>query len=198
MKFLAFTDLHEDMKTLAKLVARAQKDDIDVVLTAGDYTTFENHNDKILKEFEKIGKPVVMIPGNHESPSTIAAAEKKYKNIINIHKTTWEFEGITFMGFGTGGFAKTDAEFRQVAKKWKKDITSKKTVLVTHGPPHNTKLDSLNGEFVGNQDYTSFVKDFQPALYICGHLHENAGKTDKIGKTICINPGWEGKVLEIK
>lgn len=198
MRILAFTDLHADMGVLARLVKRAKKDDVDILLTAGDYSIFEEHTHRVLRELDAIGKPVVFIPGNHESETSAKAAEKKYKNLVNIHKKTWEKDDVCFMGYGEGGFAKTDATFREYARKWRSEIKNKKTVFVTHGPPHGTKLDALHDGYVGNSDYTKFAERFQPALYICGHIHENAGKVDKIGKTIVVNPGWEGKVLEIK
>ena len=92
----------------------------------------------------------------------------------------------------------TDKEFRDMAKIWNKKLKNHRVIFITHGPPYKTKLDKLHGSHVGNKDYLYFVKEFQPALYISGHLHENAGKIDKLGRTICVNPGWEGKVLEIK
>jgi hypothetical protein len=46
-------------------------------------------------------------------------------------------------------------------------------------------------------DYRKFVERMKPKLMICGHLHENVGMQDKIGKTIVIHPGWEGMVIEL-
>ena len=37
----------------------------------------------------------------------------------------------------------------------------------------------------------------KPDLVISGHLHETAGKEDKIGKTRLINPGPFGKILDV-
>ena len=36
------------------------------------------------------------------------------------------------------------------------------------------------------------------SLVVCGHLHENARKQDKIGKTLIINPGAVGAIVELK
>jgi Icc-related predicted phosphoesterase len=55
----------------------------------------------------------------------------------------------------------------------------------------------MNGRHVGNKDFRSFIERIKPNLVICGHIHETAEKKDKIGKTIVINPGWEGVVVEL-
>ena len=34
-------------------------------------------------------------------------------------------------------------------------------------------------------------------LVICGHIEENFGQIDNIGKTIIINPGDKGQILEV-
>ncbi|MBS3097214.1 hypothetical protein J4209_00295 [Candidatus Woesearchaeota archaeon] len=41
----------------------------------------------------------------------------------------------------------------------------------------------------------TFILKVKPDLAISGHLHENAGKEDKIGKTKIVNPGPFGKII---
>ena len=78
------------------------------------------------------------------------------------------------------------------------EFKGKKIVLLTHGPPFNTKLDKLEVGHVGSVDYRKFIERIHPKLAISGHLHETVGKVDKIGSTKCINPGWDGMVIELK
>ena len=33
-----------------------------------------------------------------------------------------------------------------------------------------------------------FIKEVQPALHVCGHIHEAKGVA-KVGKTVVVNPG---------
>ena len=40
MKFLVFSDVHEDMKQINKLEKRAKEEDIEFIIVAGDFTTF--------------------------------------------------------------------------------------------------------------------------------------------------------------
>ena len=58
-------------------------------------------------------------------------------------------------------------------------------------------MDKLNGSFVGNKSYTSFIKKHQPDVVLCGHIHENAGKEDKIGKSRILNPGPTGMLINL-
>ncbi|HII71367.1 TPA: hypothetical protein HA265_01275, partial [Candidatus Woesearchaeota archaeon] len=60
-----------------------------------------------------------------------------------------------------------------------------------------TKLDDIWGESAGNDSFRRFIEEHEPHTAISGHLHENSGKVDKVGKTKLINPGPWGVVLEI-
>jgi len=66
-----------------------------------------------------------------------------------------------------------------------------RTIYVTHTPPYNCGLDvTPNKEIVGSLDLRNFIEIYQPAMILCGHVHECNGIT-KIGKTIVINPGQD-------
>jgi len=197
MKILAFVDLHGDTSFLKKIVKRAKKDDIDLVVCAGDFTVFESGAGYVLKKLNSIGKPVLLIPGNHETPETTEMAEKEFENIIDLHGKMWKKDDYLFLGFGTGGFAKTDSGFRKTARDWRRKVSDEKIIMVVHAPPHGTKLDDVGGQKVGSKDIRKGIERIVPKLVICGHIHENAGKTDFIGRTQVINPGYEGMVIEI-
>ena len=46
MKFLVFSDQHEDSAALAELLKRAKQKDIDFIICAGDFTEFGRGNEK--------------------------------------------------------------------------------------------------------------------------------------------------------
>ena len=99
--------------------------------------------------------------------------------------------------FGFSTVAAEDAEFRKISREWYGKYQDEKVILVTHGPPSGTKIDLLEKRQVGNYDYRKFIERIKAKLMICGHIHETAGVQDKVGKTIVINPGWEGMVIEL-
>ena len=70
----------------------------------------------------------------------------------------------------------------------------KKTVYVMHAPPFQTNLDVLyDGRPVGSRAIRQFIEKTQPYLTLHGHIHEAPSRSgsyqDKIGHTVCINPG---------
>ena len=198
MKILAFVDLHGRMTDLKKLVARANKPDINMVVNAGDLTIFGDKLAKIAKELSKIKKPVIMIPYNHETDEQIYRVCKKYFSLIYLQKKYLRKKDYLFIGYGGGGFSFIDKKFEKLAVKFKKEIKKNdKVILVSHAPPYGTKVDKIGSEHCGNKSIRKFIDKKKPDLVICGHIHECAGKEDKIGKTRIVNPGWKGKVLEI-
>ncbi len=197
MKFLAFVDLHEDKKFLQRLLARAMQSDVEFLVCAGDLTQFGRNLRYILRHLNDLGKKVYLIPGNHESDTMLASVLMDYPFCININRQAVEIGDYVFLGFGEGGFSTEDANFRKVAREWYSQHQGKKLVLITHGPPYGTKIDFLGGQHTGNTDFLAFIKRIAPKLVICGHIHETAGKVDKIGETSVINPGWEGMIIEL-
>lgn len=88
-----------------------------------------------------------------------------------------------------------------------------------HAPPFNTSIDlapkldknlrlvgGLDGVkfvHVGSKGVRSAIEKYQPVLGLHGHIHESSG-FEKIGKTLCLNPGSEygegllrGYIIEI-
>jgi uncharacterized protein len=205
MKVLFFVDTH-DLKNLKKISDKAK--DADTLVCAGDFTVFERDMTAALQELNNIGKPVLIIHGNHETSSSVMMECRRLKNLEFIHKNYYIIGDIVFYGFGGGGFSIRDESFTQEAEKFMqefKSISEKnfsenkkhyRLVLVTHAPPFGTKVDEI-GAHAGNQNITEFIIKHQPIIAVCGHIHENAGVEDKINQTRIINPGWNGIILEL-
>jgi Icc-related predicted phosphoesterase len=71
---------------------------------------------------------------------------------------------------------------------------SRRTVYVMHCPPYHTNLDRLfDGRCIGSRAIRVFIERQQPYLTLHGHIHESSEISgqywDRIGKTLCINPG---------
>lgn len=74
------------------------------------------------------------------------------------------------------------------------------TVYVMHTPPFGTTLDVLrNGRHAGSRLVRSFIERYAPPLTLHGHIHESHHMTmeltDRIGGTVCINPGQSERAL---
>lgn len=189
MKILAFSDIHGNKRAVASIIKSSKTKDPDILICAGDISSSSMSTKEVVKELKKTNKPILMIHGNHETSQEI----KSDKQVINLHKKIVELKGYNFLGFGGGGFSKRDIEF----EKFTKNIKKENLILITHAPPYNTSLDILSMGHVGSISIKNFIKNNKPILTICGHLHENEGKSQKINKTLMINPGIKGKIIEI-
>lgn len=199
MKFLVFTDIHENRKVLPELVKRAQQDDIHFVICTGDFSTFGRGADIVLKTFNDLGKKFIVIPGNHEDKEGwLDQAVRPFSHCLNLHNRAMEIDDYLFLGYGGDGFAMEDAVFRKISRGWYGKYNGKKMVLLTHGPPFGTTLDRIGNRHVGNKDYRNFIERIKPRLALSGHLHETFGAIDQIGSTKCVNSGKEGVVIELK
>ena len=198
MKFLTFTDVHEDHEKLQELVQRASEPDIDFVICAGDISTFGNGLKNVLGNFNKLGKKMYVIPGNHEENLELEKILQEFPNCVYLHQQAIKIDDYILLGYGGGGFAQEDATFRKIARFWYGKYNGKKIVLVTHMPPFGNKTDFLDNNHVGSKDYRKFIERIKPKLVICGHLHETVGSVDKLGKTKVVNPGWDGMIIELK
>lgn len=201
MKILAFTDIHGSLQALKRIEQKTKSQNPDLLVCTGDVTIFEHGIIGILRKLNKLNKKIIMIHGNHEAASTYIKLSRLFKNIIFIHKNHFIKNNVLFLGYGGGGFAMIDKGFEKFAKTKFKEIIKnnqdKKIILVTHAPPYKTRLDKLMQGHCGNKSIRHFVEGNKIDLLICGHLHENFGKEDKIGKTKVINPGPFGKIIMI-
>ena len=199
MKILAFTDTHGSLLALRRIEQKVRIQKPDLLVCSGDVSIFEHGILGIMRRLNKLNKKIIMVHGNHEDDSTFRKLSRIFKNVIFIHKNYFIEGNILFLGYGGGGFSVVDKEFENIAKiKFKKIIQknkNKKIILVTHAPPYKTNLDKLIQGHCGNKSIRNFVQKNKIDFLICGHLHENFGREDKIGKTKAINPGPFGKII---
>jgi Icc-related predicted phosphoesterase len=68
-------------------------------------------------------------------------------------------------------------------------------VLLSHNVPHGSRLDGVNnpdvpafaqGKLVGSHRARAAIEAFAPVLCLSGHLHENYGRTERLGSTLCV------------
>ncbi len=200
MKILAFTDVHRAdphviRKVLFGLVKKAKQ--ADLMLCCGDISLFGQGFKQALKILTKAEKPLLIIHGNHEEEG--AVANLAMKHVIPFHRKPYRVGNYLFLGHGGGGFSMVDRKLEKRLSQFKEKIQpGDKVIFVTHGPPHHTELDylPLYGH-VGCRSITKAIKELKPHLYLCGHLHENFNVRQKIEKTLLLNPGPMGTIIEI-
>ena len=199
MKLLAFTDVHVGKKSLESIKEKALKEKPDLLICCGDLSVFGSGLKEAAKFLNDLKIQTLIIPGNHEMVEEVKDICSKYKNLVNLHCAVFELGNFNFFGWGTGGFSFIEEEFERVAKKFiKNQDRNKKLIFVTHAPIYGTKLDYLPMGHRGCKSTRKFVEEVQPLLVLCGHFHENFKKQDKIKKSLIINPGKDGMIIELK
>lgn len=194
MKILSFVDIHGNKTAVNRLVKLAEQ--ADLLVCAGDLTNFGKNIEDLLKILEKTSKQLLIINGNHETEKQLKQAEKKFKFINFIHNKLYTINDYAFFGYGGGGFELEDKALESLIPKIKEQIKNKILILITHQPPYNTKLDMVNRQHAGSKSILKLIEELKPRLNICGHLHENISKKDRINKTFIVNPGF-GKIINL-
>lgn len=198
-KILAIGDIHGDTGLVKRLVEKAKKEEVDLVILAGDLTMAEQSTDYIVGPFVKAGKKVLLIPGNHESAATIDFLARMYPNTKNIHGYGFKKKDVGIFGAGTanmGIHAIRDSDIFELLKKGHREVKdTKKKVMVTHIHPLGSKSEMFG--FKGSKAVRKAIEKFQPEIAINAHMHEAGGMEEKIGKTRVINVSKKEKIFEI-
>jgi len=67
--------------------------------------------------------------------------------------------------------------------------------MVSHLHAADTKAE-FSG-IKGSRGIRKAIEQFQPDLFLSGHIHEAEGLSEKIGKTKVISIGKKGRIIEI-
>ncbi len=196
MKILAISDIHGDTGLVKKVEKLAKKENVDMIVLAGDQTWFEEPVEKIIFPIAK--KPTLIIHGNHESEELINIWEKMYPHLKNIHKKHLEKDKIGFFGSGTTDWGfKEDSEqiFKELKQGHEKIKHLKKKVMIQHCPPMGSAVELLG--FPGSYGTRKAIDKFKPDVLICGHIHEGGGIIEQIGKTKVMNVARTPTIFEI-
>ncbi len=198
-KILAVGDIHGDTGLVKRLAERAKKENVDLVILAGDLTFAEQSTKNLIGPFVKAKKQVLLIPGNHESVATTNFLAEMYPNTKSIHGYSFTKNNLGIFGAGTvdwGIGSVKNSEIFELLKKGNKGIkNSEKKIMVTHMHPRGSKAE-FSG-FKGSAAVKKAIKEFKPDIAICSHIHEAAGIEEKMGKTKVINVSRKAKIFEI-
>ncbi len=197
-KILAIGDIHGDTGLVKKLAEKAKKEDVDVVILAGDLTFVEQSVKNLIGPFIKAKTQVLLIPGNHESNATMNFLAGMYPNTKNIHGYSIKRGNLGIFGAGGGDIINITPEkeiFRALKQGHEKIKDSKKKIMVTHMHPKGSKAE-FSG-FKGSKTVRKAIKEFKPDILISAHIHEAAGIEEKIEGTKVINVSRKAKIFEI-
>lgn len=199
-KILAAGDIHGDTGLAKKLAEKAKKENVDLIILAGDLTMMEQSTKNIISPFVKLKKPVLLLHGNHESLATVDFLSDLYcpyaKNLhgYSLIKNNVGIFGAGGVDFGISPISESEI-FRTLSKAHEGVKEAKKTIMVTHAHPFKSKAE-FSG-FRGSIGVRKAIIKFKPDIMLSGHIHEAEGIEEKIGKTLVISIGKKGKIIEI-
>lgn len=198
LKIMAAGDLHGDSKLIKKLAEKAKKENVDLVILAGDITGW-TQTQGLIKPFKEINKKVLIIPGNWDSFATTDFLANIY-GVKNIHGYSVKYQNIGIFGAGgaqgPGPGAVSEKELMDTLEKAHKSLAGiEKKIMVTHMHPSGSKSE-FSG-IPGSTSITRAIHKFKPDILIHGHIHEGSGLEDHFGKTRVINVSRSGIIIEI-
>lgn len=182
MKFVAIADTHCRHRSL-KLPPG------DVLIHAGDisYRGKKSEVEDFLNWFSQQNFTYkIFIAGNHDF---FFETEKNIDNIIPKEIIYLNDSGIVLNGISIWGSPVTPWFYNwafnrhrgtDIKKHW--DLIPEKTdILVTHGPVYGILDQVINEQHAGCKDLLLKVKEINPKVHVCGHIHESYGNVKRSG-----------------
>ena len=203
MRIVAFGDVHQHPEQCGKIPGL---DACDYFLVHGDLTNFGGREAaaRVIDSLRSYCPRVFAQTGNldRKSASDFLSAEG-----INLHGQARLLskgdDRLVVIGLGASNptpfFTPNELSEEVMAaildQAWQQaralvpDGAAMPTLLLSHAPPYGGQLDRLrNGRHVGSKAVRTFIEKHQPALCVCGHIHEAKGQ-DRLGATVVFNPG---------
>jgi Icc-related predicted phosphoesterase len=200
MKILAAGDIHGDTSLARKLANKADKENVDLIILCGDIVS-PDRTENIIGHFVKKNKKVLLIPGNHDGFATTDFLAELY-GIKNIHGMYVKYKDTGIVGCGGANIGidqlQEDEIFNTLKEGFNKIKDLKKKIMVTHVHPTGSDMEQFSHVSVpGSEGVEKAVKELNPDILLCSHVHEAEGIEEKIGNTKIINVGRKGKIIEI-
>lgn len=191
-------DLHDQVDMLDYLNGI----DFDLVVFCGD---LHNGSDRelampVAETLSKLGPRVLIVPGNMDRKDVVPDLWNEV-GLINIHRGSYHYRSFGFIGMGgmvvrnpnrlgdpLRYYHLDDDVYQSLSKAYSDILRSVYRVVVTHQPPREALDTIYSGERTGSVGLRKFVEGYRPDLLLCGHIHEDRGKT-QIGSTEVVNVG---------
>ncbi|MDM8550225.1 metallophosphoesterase [Desulfobacterales bacterium HSG2] len=187
MRIYATADIHGRKKRITLIRNNIFKHKPDVLVIAGDISSCIR-SARIIAQLNDMPVPVLAIRGNTDLAGMDRLMEE-YPNISSLHLREVAVNGVCFTGVsGTIPLpfhSRIGFREQSVMKKLE-PLVKRYSVLLAHPPPYRV-LDEVIGRFhAGSRRLHELVLTRQPALLICGHIHERRGSAF-VGKTLVVN-----------
>ena len=193
MRLYAAADLHGKRQHFDTVIEGIRTSRADAVVLAGDLLHY-GRGRPFLPMLEDLPVPVFMVRGNSD-PSYLDRWAAASRNVCFLHLNAVPINGLELVGLsGTlpipfnsrAGWHEAQGLKRLAA------LMQPCSILVAHPPPHGC-CDQVLGRFsAGSRGLARLVREAQPAVMLCGHIHEAAGVA-YLGDTLVVNCALGGQ-----
>ncbi len=204
MNLLCLADLHGDTAALQAILEQVEP--VDLVLVGGDITHFATPNaaESLIRLLLDRQPRVLAVAGNCDSPQI----DQRLASLgVSLFRRGVCHDNVVFSGvsgvppwhgrtheLSEPLLAEALEQSRECALRHRQRPAQTAPaaafeVLLTHVPPHGNTLDlTRSGQHIGSTAVRAFITRYQPALAVCGHVHESRGIAAQ-GNTQVVNCG---------
>jgi hypothetical protein len=192
MRIVAFADMHGAFDRVTAVLRRVPA--VDVALIAGDITTNGTPADveRAMAAWRPLVPRLFAVAGNMDSPAIDAELVRLGVSLDGCCQRVGVvgFFGCSAAPISIGTpYELPEAEIAARAERgFSQAQGAGELVFVPHAPPLGTVDRAGSGQHVGSRAVRSFVERAQPALVICGHIHEARGQ-QRLGASLVVNCG---------
>ena len=192
MHLLIFSDIHQDWKALKGIIDKRA----DIYICLGDLTKLGEGLERAGEILSPLGERLYLLPGNNETIVQIEELCQK-NGFFSFHHKAKKVGNFVFAGLGYSLSTPFDTPGEIEEEKFEellRTFDSYQNLLhFCHNPPKDTQLDITRSDLhVGSQAIKAFIERSHPLYFFSGHIHENAGKIERIKRTTCFGVGPRG------
>ena len=167
VKLLIFSDIHDDLQALEKLLAT----EADYYIAAGDLFTWGRGLDRCGEILKSRGERVYVLPGNHESAATgrRACAALRPQRFPRAHLEPGRMDHVAGLGYSNPTPFNTPGEYSEARDGRAPGAVRRPRAAGADlpRPPYGTALDRIRpGLHAGSTAVRDFLAANQPALLL--------------------------------
>ena len=193
-RLLLFSDVHGDEAACRKLVRQAE--DADVLVGAGDFCVMRRNLEAPIDILSSVDTPTVLVPGNAETEEELREACSSWADVHVLHGSGCSVAELSFYGIGGGipvtPFGPWSYDFSEKEASRLLSDCPEEAVLVSHSPPKGAVDRDSKGKSLGSTAVRDVIKERQPILTVCGHIHGSWQQEETVESTPVVNAGPEG------
>lgn len=192
MRIFAISDLHGDHELSSAAARIADEESADVVLLAGDLSSFGREFSGVVAPFAALGKPVLLIGGNHDDPERIGELAAEY-GAIHLEGYGIVIDEVGFIGSRGFGRSSVEEGLRRAARY----ARAEHLVSMTHVHPSGVPMADLSFYVSGSPTIERLIRELGPDIHVCGHVHEGAGLVEELEGTKIVNVSGTPTIIDI-